>query len=93
MVHVVNLVMSVMVVLRVPDMEVNPYQLSGRRDADDARDDPLFQAIPSVGTKDVLLPHRCRSLSRRRPIEPSPMLRTAWLDEDRLWGEEVPTPA
>jgi hypothetical protein len=86
MIHVVTLGMSVvdlLVTLGVEmdlgmlDMGINPHDLSGRREADGVRGDPHFQTSPSVGAKDVLFPHRCRSFSRRRRIEQSPPLRTA----------------
>ena len=99
MVHVVDLVRSAMMDLGVVmdlgmlDMGVGPHHRGGRMEADGARCDPHFQVIPSFRAKDVLLPHGCRSFSRRRPTEQSPPLRSAGRDDDRLWGGDAPTPA
>jgi hypothetical protein len=65
--HVVNRVMSVVVDVTVhlglgmdtgmSHMGVNPRDLSGRRETDGGREDPNLQMTPSVGPKDVFVPH------------------------------------
>jgi hypothetical protein len=76
MIHVVTFLRSVVADLGKLDMGIDPNDLSGRV-ADGARGNPHFQTIPTVGTKDGVFPHGCRSFSRRIKIEQSPPRQTA----------------